>query len=168
MASETGKNLKCPDKVSWPLLARRERKKDMNCQVRPIPENDSSEIKVKHPTNVAAIDFGTTHCSLAYSTAASADETSSLKLGDYHARVPTAILLKKGKERLNSDGTVVGIECSVDSFGYVAQNKYQRLKRGDNGKYLYFERMKMRLQHEKVLYRSMHLYKLTIMIIFNN
>ena len=149
MAYETGKNLKCPEKVSWPLLARRERKK-ANCQVRSIPENAASEIKVNHPTNVAAIDFGTTHCSLAYSTAASADETSSLKLGDYHARVPTAILLKRGKERLNSDGSVVGIECSIDSFGYVAQNKYQRLKRGDNAKFLYFERMKMRLQHEKV------------------
>ena len=148
MASETGKNLKCPEKVGWPLVARRERRKKVNRQVR--SENVASDIKVNQPTNVAAIDFGTTHCSLAYSTAASADETSSLKLDDYHARVPTAILLKKGKERLNSDGTVVAIECSVDSFGYAAQNKYQRLKRGDNRKFLYFERMKMRLQHEKV------------------
>ncbi|XP_011409828.1 PREDICTED: heat shock 70 kDa protein 12A-like [Amphimedon queenslandica] len=151
MTSETGKNLKCPEKVGWPLVARRERKKYANCQVK-IPDIAAS---VNQPTNVAAIDFGTTHCSLAYSTAASADETSSLKLDDYHARVPTAILLKRGKERLNSDGTVVGIECSVDSFGYAAQNKYQRLKRGDNVKFLYFERMKMRLQHEKNVERSM-------------
>lgn len=142
----TGKNLR-PEKVrGWPLVARKEKKSDVNYHF--SPTETPTIAQTLSGSNVAAIDFGTTHCSIAYTTAA-ADETSSLKLNDYYTRVPTAILFKKGKE-ISHDGSGVGVECTIDSFGYNAQDKYQRLKRRENANYLYFERMKMRLQHDKV------------------
>ena len=148
----TGKNLR-PEKVrGWPLVARKEKKADVNYHFSPESTNAAeTPAPTRRPlsdSNVAAIDFGTTYCSIAYTTAA-ADETSSLKLNDYYTRVPTAILFKRGKG-ISRDCNSVGVECIIDSFGYNAQDKYQRLKRRDNANYLYFERMKMRLQHDKV------------------
>ena len=144
----TGKNLR-PEKVrGWPLVARKEKKEDLNYHFSPTENPTITRNLSGSRSNVAAIDFGTTYCSIAYTTAA-ADETNSLKLDDYRTRVPTAILLKKGTE-ISLDGSSVGVECIIDSFGYNAQDKYQKLKRRDNANYLYFERMKMRLQHDKV------------------
>ena len=149
----TGKSLR-PEKVRrWPLVARKEKKADVKYHFSPESTNaaEPTETPARRPlsdsNNVAAIDFGTTYCSIAYTAAA--DETSSLKLDDIHTRVPTAILLKKGKE-ISRDGSSVGVECIIDSFGYNAQDKYQKLRCRDKENYLYFERMKMRLQHDKV------------------
>ena len=150
----TGKNLR-PEKVrGWPLVARKEKKANTTYHFSPKPSNAMRPTPTETPdrplsgSNVAAIDFGTTYCSIAYATAA-ADEISSLKLNEYYFRVPTAILLKKGKG-ISRDGTSVGVECIIDSFGNIAQDKYQRLRHCDNENYLYFERMKLRLQHDRV------------------
>ena len=84
---------------------------------------------------IAAIDFGTTYCSVAY-TLQDCEEIFKLPLdGTAGTRVPNAILIKK------EDNSVAG-------FGYFAQNKFSRLTKNEQKKYLYFERMKM------ILYRT--------------
>ena len=83
---------------------------------------------------IAAIDFGTTYCSVAY-TLKDSDEIFKLPLDGPLTRVPNAILIKKeGNE--------------VDGFGYLAQNKFSRLPKNEKKNYMYFERMKM------ILYRT--------------
>ena len=44
--------------------------------------------------NIAALDFGTTYCSLAITTVGD-DKASCLKLDTYRSRVPNAILLRR-------------------------------------------------------------------------
>ena len=88
---------------------------------------------------IAAIDFGTTNCSLAYITTAynPIEGPTRLYLNNTHYRVPTAILFKP-------DGT-------VDSFGFVARTKFSGLTEVDGGmSYAYFEQIKMNLQHDEV------------------
>lgn len=149
----SGENLR-PEKVrSWPLVARKESKKDVNYHSALAKTSlESHTAKGSAATessgNIAAIDFGTTYCSIAYKTAAS-DEISSLKLNEVHGRVPTAILLKK-ENVVTSGSSAIGVECVVDSFGVNAQDRYQKLKSREKCDYLYFERMKMRLQHDQV------------------
>ena len=78
--------------------------------------------------NVAAIDFGTTFCSLAYTTSTGTVEPSpapkinTLQLNEYYGRVPTAILLKQ-----RDDGNLQNIDedlvarspiYDIKSFGY--------------------------------------------------
>lgn len=89
---------------------------------------------------VAAIDFGTSCCSLAFSLKGGRSE--NLEINDNHDRVPTAILLKK-----NEDGSV-----SVVGIGFVAQDQYKSLPPAQFTKRIYFECFKMQLREEKVLY----------------
>ena len=83
---------------------------------------------------VAAIDFGTTFCSLAY-TLQGNTEILKLPLDGPHTRVPNAILIKKESN-------------TVAAFGYRAQNQFCQLKKQE--KCIYFERMKMILYRSKV------------------
>ena len=89
--------------------------------------------------NIAAIDFGTTNCSVAYTTIGSGPEEGPrrLPLNTTFYRVPTAILFKP-------DG-------SIDSFGYDARTEYLNLDDEERLEYAYFEQIKMRLQHDEVL-----------------
>ena len=91
-----------------------------------------------HSGNIAAIDFGTTNCSLAYITVGSLPEEGPVRLplNETYYRVPTAILFKP-------DG-------SIDSFGYDARSEYFDLDDEDRLKYAYFEQIKMNLQHDEV------------------
>ena len=91
--------------------------------------------------NIAAIDFGTTYCSLAYTTRGD-EKVSAFKLSDVFTRVPNALLLRKAGDRLE-----------VAQFGYRAQEEYSRLRHADRLNYLYFERMKMLLERDKVTKR---------------
>ena len=90
--------------------------------------------------NIAAIDFGTTNCSLAYVTighsAGSEEGPVRLLLNNTFYRVPTAILF-------NPDG-------SVDSFGYDGRQEYMNLDDEERLQYAYFEQIKMNLQHDEV------------------
>lgn len=88
--------------------------------------------------NIAAIDFGTTYCSLAYTTRGD-EKVSAFKLSDVFTRVPNALLLRKAGDILE-----------VAQFGYRAQEEYSRLRHTDRLNYLYFERMKMLLERDKV------------------
>ena len=88
--------------------------------------------------NIAAIDFGTTNCSVAYTTVGSGSEEGPviLTLNETYYRVPTAILF-------NPDGT-------INSFGYDARSEYLDLDDEERLDYAYFEQIKMNLQHDMV------------------
>ena len=85
---------------------------------------------------IAAIDFGTTYCSVAY-TLKDTNEIFKLPLDQPHPRVPNAILIKKQTNE-------------VEAFGYRAQNRFARLREREQKDYIYFERMKMILYRTKV------------------
>ena len=89
---------------------------------------------------VAAIDFGTGFCSLAY-TMKEDDVIGNILLSPDHERVPTAVLLKKNE----ADGTL-----KVSKFGILAQREILKIKSEDMSKYLYFECFKMDLLQESV------------------
>ena len=74
---------------------------------------------------VAAIDFGSTYCSLAYTLQGNKD-IFRLVLDGHYTRVSDAILIEKKSNE-------------VVRFGYRAQNMFARLRKTD---YIYFERMK--------------------------
>ena len=88
--------------------------------------------------NVAAIDFGTTFCSLSYQVAGSG-QRETLKINGTYDRVPTALLVKRE-----------GVQINVVDIGYVAQTKYKNLLRRAYRDYLYFECFKMQLRNESV------------------
>ena len=81
---------------------------------------------------VAAIDFGTTHCSVTY-TLDGSKIPIKCKLEDTHERVPNAIFIDKTTNK-------------VVSFGYKAQAMFSQKRQQHH--HIYFERMKM------ILYRT--------------
>ena len=94
--------------------------------------------------NIAALDFGTTYCSLAMTTVED-DKASCLKLDNYHPRVPNAILLRK----LDSS-SATAVPCEIRAFGNEAQAAFARLRPNEINRHLFFERIKMNLQHNPV------------------
>ena len=98
---------------------------------------------VRRCPKIAAIDFGTTFCSLAY-TLSEDDEIANVGLDEVLDRVPTAILLKKTSPSKNATLTVA-------EFGRLAQNEISKLT-WEVPEYLYFECFKMMLRR-KVSYR---------------
>ena len=94
----------------------------------------------KPSKNTAAIDFGTTNCSLGYIT-----ENDKLELingvikcpfDGYKMRVPTAILLTNSGD--------------IEAFGTDARSAYANLEDGDRESYFFFEEIKMDLQGNEV------------------
>ena len=85
---------------------------------------------------VAAVDFGTTYCSVAYTLQQKSNEIHKLPIDGPHTRVPTAILIERKTN-------------AVEAFGFRAQTKFSTMKKEVREKYIYFERMKM------ILYRRM-------------
>ena len=124
------------------------RKTSNGCEVAKRVPRIKSGFRV-HSSNIAAIDFGTSNCSLAYTTAGSetGEDPRMLTLNNTHYRVPTTILFKP-------DGT-------VDSFGYDARSEYLNLNDKERLEYPYFEQIKMNLQHDKVSIDYTHLRKLS-------
>ena len=136
-----------------------------------------AELKDKYPTacrfsktdgNIAAIDFGTTFCSLAFvtvdSTTVAADnlnsvEINTIPLNKVYPRVPTAILLKEkpgSHDAGCNEDDPVPKTCDFDvvEFGYDAVTKHCMLKPTELSKYLYFERFKMTLQQDEVCMKN--------------
>ena len=90
--------------------------------------------------NIAAIDFGTTSVSLAYTTKGYEDVNSFvLDPGNQSTRVLSVILLKKEEAKLK-----------IVAFGRDARRKFSQLRSGDYPNYLYFERIKMLLKRGQV------------------
>ena len=129
--------------------------------------------------NIAAIDFGTTFCSLAFVTGIEVpsasesanghptapdnkgDAVGTIKLNKYFARVPTAILLKGVKPESTTatvssrdDSIPGGISRTCDykivAFGYDAMTELYNIRPNQRANYLYFERFKMKLQQDEV------------------
>ena len=91
--------------------------------------------------NIAAIDFGTTSVSLAY-TIKGDDKVNNLILDtiERSTRVPNAVLLKKKEGR----------RISVAGFGDIARSRFTSLRKNDHSEYIYFERIKMLMRREQV------------------
>ena len=90
--------------------------------------------------NIAAIDFGTTSVSLAFTTKGDKDVvTLPLDIKTKSTRTLNVILLKK-------EGA--GIE--VDAFGEYAKKKFGVIKPLEYTNYIYFERIKMLMRKERV------------------
>ena len=104
-------------------------------------EKITIELKGRQAQIYAAIDFGTTFCSLGYSLGG--DEVFNLDISPAKTRVPTAILL----EILGGGG------CATQSIGYIAQEDMISLPSEDHLKYHYFEFFKMQL-HSEVMHLS--------------
>ena len=100
--------------------------------------------------NVAAIDFGTTFCSLAFTT--SSGNIANLKLNEVHSRVPTAVLLRQRENSIaiSGEGLVRTPQYDVYRFGYSAQDEHKKMRKEERAKSLYFERFKMDLQMDAV------------------
>ena len=90
--------------------------------------------------NIAAIDFGTTAVSLAFTTNGDKDiNTLQLDTSSKDTRVPNAILLQKKEEGF-----------SMTSFGNHARESYTRMRAASRDKFVYFERIKMLMKREQV------------------
>lgn len=108
-------------------------------RARRVPRKISRSIK--RSRNIAAIDFGTKNCSLAYITEHDTSDlmktgVPKLPLNGTFLRVPTAILV-------NPEGHVL-------AFGHDARTLYGNLRDSECESYLYFEEIKMNLHREKV------------------
>ena len=89
---------------------------------------------------IAAIDFGMTSCSLAY-TLSDKDQVINIGLNWVLERVPIAILLKKTSSSLHS--------FKVAKFGFQAQDEITKLG-AKLQEYVYFDWFKMKLSQEAV------------------
>ena len=107
----------------------------------------SQEIRDRKQVAIAAIDFGTTFCSLAYNLP-SEDAVNFVELNSpYQHRVPTAILLQK--QEAIADGIPKLI--MIRNFGFDAQSTTTELLDKERPKHIYFELVKMLLYNDKVL-----------------
>ena len=110
-----------------------------------VPRKKSGISTHSSKLNIAAIDFGTINCSVAYTIVGNRNAIPViLALNQTYYRVPTAILFKP-------DG-------SVDSFGYEARAEYLDLDDEERLEYTYFEQIKMNLQHNKVVLDRLGMY----------
>ena len=104
---------------------------------------------------VAAIDFGTSSLSVAYTTPVTKGDTKVLPLYSTYERVPNAILIKI--DRVNDEYTTIDI-------GHTAQSQYSDLK-GNVENYLYFERIKKLLERDEVILTIANINVMTIIIL---
>ena len=99
----------------------------------------SQEIKDRKQVAIAAIDFGTTFCSLAY-TLPKEDTVNFVELNHHHQRVPTAILLRR------KQAVAGGIpKLTIRDFGFAAQYETTNLLEEERPNHIYFELVKMLL-----------------------
>ena len=91
--------------------------------------------------NIAAIDFGTTSVSLAYTTKGD-DEVSTFVLDSEtrSMRVANALLLRRDESQ----------KLFVAGFGGDARVKFGSMRASGLADYIYFERIKMLIKREKV------------------
>ena len=99
-------------------------------------------VRAVNPDYIAAIDFGTSNCSLAYSVDGG-ETIISLYISDNFERVPTAVLLEPSD---NKSCPTHSIPMSVVDIGKRAQLSYGSLTEEEYGKCLYFECFKMNLR----------------------
>ena len=103
----------------------------------------SVDFRETTPQFLTTIDFGTTHCSVAYllrpdlEPILSEVDPTILKLGSSgKRRIPSYILFDNNGKKV--------------AFGHEARHHYAALKAEIKPQYHYFEHVKKHLQHEKV------------------
>ena len=106
---------------------------------KPLVRMQKKPKTVRPVSNVAAIEFGTTYCSLAYITEGY-QEPTMMNFVYNNPRVPTSLLLKR-----NDDNGTVDVKC----FGYEARREYTRIRPKSQHQYIYFDRIKMSLKEEE-------------------
>jgi ankyrin len=106
--------------------------------------------EIRPAPNIAAIDFGSSSVSLAYSINGD-NEVKTLKLHSDYERVPNAILIRK-----EEDG-----KFTVEQFGQNAQEKYRSLQQSDKKNFVYFERIKILLKRSENIDRKTTVESLT-------
>ena len=94
--------------------------------------------RLKRSKCIAAIDFGTSSVSIAYTTPTDG-EIKLVPLHSTYERVPNAILITKNERQQNE----------TTGIGYGAQSLYSG-RRKDAEKFIYFERIKSLLERDKV------------------
>ena len=92
-------------------------------------------------TCTAAIDFGTSSISVAYVTPRKHDVPQLLKLHSIFQRVSNAILLRYDER---------SEQYITEEIGTTAQESYGKIGARKRGKYIYFERIKVLLERDKV------------------
>ena len=105
--------------------------------------------------NIAAIDFGTTSVSVAFTTDGDKDvNTLVLDESSLDTRIPNTLLLKRSE-----NGTI-----SIISLGNDATTVYSKLRASDRCNYIYFERIKMLMKRDKVVckYYNIIIWKFTV------
>ena len=103
--------------------------------------------RLQKSTCTAAIDFGTSSISVAYITPLRPDAPQLLKLHSTFERVPNAILLRYDEHSK---------QCITEEIGRMAQEAYSKLGARNRGKFIYFERIKMLLERDKVSHYSLY------------
>ena len=98
----------------------------------------TSTPRLQESNCIAAIDFGTSSLSVAYTTPTDG-QIRLVPLHNTYERVPNAILITKDQENL---------ECKVIGMGHRAQSMYSDLKKGAKN-FIYFERIKTLLERDK-------------------
>ena len=109
-------------------------------------DTSSAQTIAPSPANIAAIDFGTTYSSIVYKTEGD-DIINYFKLNTIYERVPTAILLQVVDRPQDPH---LPVTFTVKEYGMRALTEYSRLRERDRKDYIYFERIKMTLQHDEV------------------
>ncbi|XP_019859931.1 PREDICTED: heat shock 70 kDa protein 12B-like [Amphimedon queenslandica] len=93
---------------------------------------------------IAAIDFGTSSLSVAYTTPTTGGDVKVLALHSTLERIPNAILILKG---------LVGQQHTTIGIGNQAQSLYSSMRK-DAKKFIYFERIKKLLEKDNSLDRT--------------
>ncbi|XP_019852566.1 PREDICTED: heat shock 70 kDa protein 12A-like [Amphimedon queenslandica] len=92
---------------------------------------------------IAAIDFGTSSLSVAYTTPTTQGVPKVVPLHKTYERVPNAILIEKDQNE----------QCRVTGIGHEAQSMYSDLQE-DAQNFIYFERIKKLLERDNSLDRT--------------
>ena len=141
MGKSDWRHVHCTDKD-------RETKMDRLLAERAVQTSQEIIIRDRKRVAIAAIDFGTTFCSLAY-TLPHEDTVNFVELNPgQQPRVPTAILLRKPMRVWVSAGGTSGV--TIRHFGFEAQSRTTTLLDDERPDHIYFELVKMLLYNNKV------------------
>ena len=109
-------------------------------------DTSSAQTNAPFPSNIAAIDFGTTYSSIVFKR--EGDEgINNLKLNGIYERVPTAILLQVVDR---PQDPYLPVKVIVKEYGYRALTEYSRLREKDCKQYICFGRIKMTMKQNQV------------------
>ena len=104
-------------------------------------KTQTSTPRLQESNCIAAIDFGTSSLSVAYTTLTTGGDVKVLPLHSTLERVPNAILIKKDEP---------GTQYLTIEIGHQAQTMYNIIIKKAPKNFIYFERIKNLLQRDIV------------------